>query len=159
MGDRMMEVFRCVDKSNDAVTATDVAKALDDMDGDTAGKYLRRLAATATSPGSAAASTYEQCPNRPNPQIRALDETPDFRYPCVRSVRLAYRTLRRSCVLPSWYAGVSDTSDRTDTSDTSDTYRARERPMTASHLCRLCRRRPGVSWSDVCLECIEATRQ
>ena len=45
MSDRQMDVFRFVDKSNDAVTATDVARALNDMDGDTAGKYLRRLAA------------------------------------------------------------------------------------------------------------------
>ena len=44
MSDRLMDVFRFVDKSNDAVAATDVAKALDGLDGDTAGKYLRRLA-------------------------------------------------------------------------------------------------------------------
>jgi hypothetical protein len=45
MGDRMMDVFRIVDAANDSVTATMVAEALDDMDGETAGKYLRRLAA------------------------------------------------------------------------------------------------------------------
>jgi predicted transcriptional regulator of viral defense system len=45
LGDRMMEVFRIVDASNDPVTATDAASALDGMDGATAGKYLRRLEA------------------------------------------------------------------------------------------------------------------
>jgi hypothetical protein len=43
MGDRMMDVFLYVCRSNDPVTATSVATALDDMDGETAGKYLRRL--------------------------------------------------------------------------------------------------------------------
>jgi 5S rRNA maturation endonuclease (ribonuclease M5) len=45
MGDRMMDVFLFVHNSNDPVTATAVATALDDMDGATAGTYLRRLAA------------------------------------------------------------------------------------------------------------------
>ena len=45
VGDRLMEVFRFVDKSKDAVTATDVANALKDMDGDQVGRYLRRLKA------------------------------------------------------------------------------------------------------------------
>ena len=45
VGDRLMEVFRFVDKSKNAVTATDVAAALNSMDGETAGTYLRRLKA------------------------------------------------------------------------------------------------------------------
>jgi hypothetical protein len=44
MSNRLMEVFKFVNQSNDAVTATEVARALTDMNGDTAGKYLRRLA-------------------------------------------------------------------------------------------------------------------
>jgi hypothetical protein len=44
LGDRMMEVYAVVYAAAEPVTPTDVAQALD-MDGDTAGKYLRRLAA------------------------------------------------------------------------------------------------------------------
>ena len=45
MGDRMMEVYAVVYRAGEPVTPTDVAQAIDDMDADTAGKYLRRLAA------------------------------------------------------------------------------------------------------------------
>ncbi|SBS78215.1 conserved hypothetical protein [uncultured Mycobacterium sp.] len=43
--DRMLDVLRFVEKASDPVTATDVAKAVDGLTGDTAGTYLRRLAA------------------------------------------------------------------------------------------------------------------
>src|SRR5262249_28608651 len=45
LGDRLMDVYLHVHNCCDPVTATDVAKAVDDMDGETAGKYLRWLAA------------------------------------------------------------------------------------------------------------------
>jgi hypothetical protein len=45
LGDRMMEVYAVVYRAGEPVTPTDVARALDEMDAETAGKYLRRLAA------------------------------------------------------------------------------------------------------------------
>ena len=78
VGDRLMEVFRFVDKSKNAVTATDVADALNSMDGETAGTYLRRLKRPATSFELVAASTC---------RLRQIRKTPCVQRR-VRSVRL-----------------------------------------------------------------------
>jgi hypothetical protein len=81
IGDRSMDVYELVAASNDPVTATMVAHKFDDLDGDTAGKYLRRLAARGyiAKVGRGQYLKVSKCPNRPNAGETARQTGPSER--------------------------------------------------------------------------------
>ena len=132
MADRVTEVLRYVESQNECVTATDVANTLNGIDGDTAGKYLRRLAGdgyiTKFSRGKflAVGKRVSEVSETP---ITAGQPTKKFGQAPVRIVRNTEPSHQEAPQILSEALPVltqTDTSDRTDTpplTDTTDTDR------------------------------------
>ena len=123
MGDRSMDVYDFVGASPDAVTAVAVASKLDDVDADTAGKYLRRLAdkgyITKVGRGQylkASVSEVSEVDNAAGQGLK-ISDTP--------TVSEVSETSGRGPMSESeTVSDTKDTSDGSDTKDTSDTDRS-----------------------------------
>jgi hypothetical protein len=127
VGDRMMEVYLEVRAAKGTpVSAVEIAGLLGDMDNDTAGQYLRRLAANGYISKAKRGLYVVSEVSEPTPAPRSAAESDsDTATASVSEVSESPQPVLEALTSPS-HSDTSDSSYTSDTSDTSDTVRGRD---------------------------------